>query len=237
MIDPVSISWPERVRRVECAVVIPTYNHAGTLAEVIAGVKRYCADIFVVNDGSTDMTAQLLATIPDIRIIAYPHNRGKGYALRTGLLAAAAAGFRYAITIDSDGQHYPEDIPAFIERIEAFPDRLLVGARNLTAENMPSKNTFANRFSNFWYKVETGHTLQDTQSGFRLYPLRKLGRMRTLCRRYEFEVEILVRAAMRGVHPYQPAQYGLGIASCIYLLSMAIYPVTHPRKYPQFLPT
>ena len=63
MIDPVSISWPERVRRVECAVVIPTYNHAGTLAEVIAGVKRYCADIFVVNDGSTDMTAQLLATI------------------------------------------------------------------------------------------------------------------------------------------------------------------------------
>ena len=199
MIDPVSISWPERVRRVECAVVIPTYNHAGTLAEVIAGVKRYCADIFVVNDGSTDMTAQLLATIPDIRIIAYPHNRGKGYALRTGLLAAAAAGFRYAITIDSDGQHYPEDIPAFIERIEAFPDRLLVGARNLTAENMPSKNTFANRFSNFWYKVETGHTLQDTQSGFRLYPLRKLGRMRTLCRRYEFEVEILVRAAMRGV--------------------------------------
>lgn len=180
-------------------MVIPTYNHAGTLAEVIAGVKRYCADIFVVNDGSTDTTAQLLATIPDIRIIAYPHNRGKGYALRTGLLAAAAAGFRYAITIDSDGQHYPEDIPAFIERIEAVPDRLLVGARNLMAENMPSKNTFANRFSNFWYKVETGHTLQDTQSGFRLYPLHKLGRMRTLCRRYEFEVEILVRAAMRGV--------------------------------------
>lgn len=180
-------------------MVIPTYNHAGTLAEVIAGVKRYCADIIVVNDGSTDTTAQLLATIPDIRIIAYPHNRGKGYALRTGLLAAAAAGFRYAITIDSDGQHYPEDIPAFIERIEAFPDRLLVGARNLMAENMPSKNTFANRFSNFWYKVETGHTLQDTQSGFRLYPLHKLGRMRTLCRRYEFEVEILVRAAMRGV--------------------------------------
>ena len=199
MVDPVSISWPERVRHVECAVVIPTYNHAGTLAEVIAGVKRYCADIFVVNDGSTDTTAQLLATIPDIRIIAYPHNRGKGYALRTGLLAAAAAGFRYAITIDSDGQHYPEDIPAFIERIEAVPDRLLVGARNLMAENMPSKNTFANRFSNFWYKVETGHTLQDTQSGFRLYPLHKLGRMRTLCRRYEFEVEILVRAAMRGV--------------------------------------
>ena len=94
MVDPVSISWPERVRRVECAVVIPTYNHAGTLAEVIAGVKRYCADIIVVNDGSTDTTAQLLATIPDIRIIAYPHNRGKGYALRTGLLAAAAAGFR-----------------------------------------------------------------------------------------------------------------------------------------------
>lgn len=193
------IPWAERARRLGCAVVIPTYNNDRTLGGVIAGVRRYCADIFVVNDGSTDRTAEVLASTEGIRTIAYARNRGKGYALRCGLLAAREAGFRYALTIDSDGQHYPDDIARFIERIERRPDTLLIGARNLTADNMPARNTFANRFSNFWYLVETGRRLEDTQSGFRLYPLRRLGRLRSLCSRYEFEVEVIVRAAWRGV--------------------------------------
>ena len=190
------IPWAERARRLGCAVVIPTYNNDRTLGGVIAGVRRYCADIFVVNDGSTDRTAEVLASTEGIRTIAYARNRGKGYALRRGLSAAREAGFRYALTIDSDGQHYPDDIARFIERIERRPDTLLIGARNLTADNMPARNTFANRFSNFWYLVETGRRLEDTQSGFRLYPLRRL---RSLCSRYEFEVEVIVRAAWRGV--------------------------------------
>lgn len=193
------IPWAERARRLGCAVVIPTYNNDRTLGGVIAGVRRYCADIFVVNDGSTDRTAEVLASTEGIRTIAYARNRGKGYALRRGLRAAREAGFRYALTIDSDGQHYPDDIARFIERIERRPDTLLIGARNLTADNMPARNTFANRFSNFWYLVETGRRLEDTQSGFRLYPLRRLGRLRSLCSRYEFEVEVIVRAAWRGV--------------------------------------
>lgn len=193
------IPWAERARRLGCAVVIPTYNNDRTLGGVIAGVRRYCADIFVVNDGSTDRTAEVLASKEGIRTIAYARNRGKGYALRRGLRAAREAGFRYALTIDSDGQHYPDDIARFIERIERRPDTLLIGARNLTADNMPARNTFANRFSNFWYLVETGRRLEDTQSGFRLYPLRRLGRLRSLCSRYEFEVEVIVRAAWRGV--------------------------------------
>lgn len=193
------IPWAERARRLGCAVVIPTYNNDRTLGGVIAGVRRYCADIFVVNDGSTDRTAEVLASTEGIRTIAYARNRGKGYALRRGLRAARKAGFRYALTIDSDGQHYPDDIARFIERIERRPDTLLIGARNLTADNMPARNTFANRFSNFWYLVETGRRLEDTQSGFRLYPLRQLGRLRSLCSRYEFEVEVIVRAAWRGV--------------------------------------
>ena len=193
------IPWAERARRLGCAVVIPTYNNDRTLGGVIAGVRRYCADIFVVNDGSTDRTAEVLASTEGIRTIAYARNRGKGYALRRGLSAAREAGFRYALTIDSDGQHYPDDSARFIERIERRPDTLLIGARNLTADNMPARNTFANRFSNFWYLVETGRRLEDTQSGFRLYPLRRLGRLRSLCSRYEFEVEVIVRAAWRGV--------------------------------------
>lgn len=180
-------------------VLIPTYNNAGTLAQVISDVKEYASDVIVVNDGSTDNTAEILTAIEDIRIISYAENRGKGYALKLGLSKAYEWGYRYAITIDSDGQHYADDIAVFVERIEQSPDTLLIGARNLTADNMPSKNSFANKFSNFWFKIETGQSLSDTQSGYRLYPLEKLQNIRLITRRYEFEVEIIVRAAWRGV--------------------------------------
>lgn len=193
------MTYRERMRELGCIVVMPTYNNAGTLARVIGDVLQYAEDVLVVNDGSTDATQSILEQIDGIRIHSYAENRGKGHALKCGLKLAYEWGFRYALTIDSDGQHYADDIPAFIERIEQVPDSLLIGARNLTADNMPSKNTFANRFSNFWYRVETGQRLEDTQSGFRLYPLRKLQHIRFLTTRYEFEVEIIVRAAWRGV--------------------------------------
>lgn len=193
------MTYRERMRELGCIVVMPTYNNAGTLACVIGDVLQYAEDVLVVNDGSTDATQSILEQIDGIRIHSYAENRGKGHALKCGLKLAYEWGFRYALTIDSDGQHYADDIPAFIERIEQVPDSLLIGARNLTADNMPSKNTFANRFSNFWYRVETGQRLVDTQSGFRLYPLRKLQNIRFLTTRYEFEVEIIVRAAWRGV--------------------------------------
>lgn len=190
---------PARMQALRCAVLIPTYNNAGTIARVIAGVQQYCRDVIVVNDGSTDDTAQILDRTEGIVVIGYTRNRGKGYALRTGLREAARRGFRYLLTIDADGQHYPDDIPLFVQAAEQQPDTLLIGARNLEAENMPSKNTFANKFSNFWYKVETGITLSDTQSGFRLYPLTRLKDMRFYTPRYEFEVEVIVRAAWRGI--------------------------------------
>ena len=194
------MTYKERMKALKCAVLIPTYNNSTTIAKVIEDVKEYADEIIVVNDGSTDNTSEILSTTKDIRVIEYTQNQGKGYALKLGLSKAHEWGFRYAITIDSDGQHYADDIPVFIKRIEEVPDSLLIGARNLTADNMPSKNTFANKFSNFWYKVETGQTLTDTQSGFRLYPLAKLQNVRPITRRYEFEVEIIVRAAWRGVN-------------------------------------
>lgn len=190
----------ERMTSLKCVVLIPTYNNAGTIAKVIADVKEYSTDIIVVNDGSTDDTKNILASIENIKVIDYPNNKGKGYALKLGLQKAYEWGYRYAITIDSDGQHYADDIPTFLDKIEEKPDSLLIGARNLAADNMPSRNTFANKFSNFWYKVETGKTLSDTQSGYRLYPLEKLQNIHFITRRYEFEVEIIVRAAWRGVN-------------------------------------
>ena len=193
-------TYKEKATNLKCIVVIPTYNNDGTIAQVIADVKHYASDIVVVNDGSTDATSEILKNTEGIRVIEYAENKGKGYALKLALAKAYEWGYRYAITIDADGQHDADDIPTVIDRIEQVPDSLLIGARNLTADNMPSKNTFANKFSNFWYKVETGNTLADTQSGFRLYPLTKLQNIRFITSRYEFEVEIIVRAAWRGVN-------------------------------------
>ena len=198
--DSAMLTPRERLSALKCAVIITTYNNAGTIATVIADVKEYSSDVIVVNDGCTDNTAEILAGIEDIRVIDYGKNKGKGYALKLGLKRAYEWGYDYAITIDADGQHYADDIPVFIDRIEEEPNSLLVGARNLAADNMPSKNTFANKFSNFWYRVETGNRLTDTQSGYRLYPLKPLQNIRLLTRRYEFEVEIIVRAAWRGIN-------------------------------------
>ncbi len=194
-----SISWHSKLKELGIVVIIPTYNNDKTLASVIEGVSEYCQDIIVVNDGSTDNTANVIQGFESIQIITHPKNKGKGRALKNGLLAAKEQGFRYAITIDSDGQHYPSDIPTFAEEIEQHPDSLLIGARNLTANNMPGKNTFANKFSNFWYHVETGKKLTDTQSGYRLYPLHKIGSMKGYTAKYEFELEIIVFSAWKGI--------------------------------------
>ena len=193
------MTYIERMKSLGCIVIVPTYNNAGTVADVVRDVKEYCEDILVVNDGSTDNTQEILESIQGIQIISYKKNMGKGYALKKGLKHAYDNGFKYAITIDSDGQHYADDLPVFIKNIELFPGSLLIGGRNLNADNMPSKNTFANRFSNFWFRVETGQKLSDTQSGYRLYPLESLQNMHMITSRYEFEVEIIVRAAWRGV--------------------------------------
>ena len=195
-----SLTYSERLKLLNAIVIVPTYNNNGTIAAVIEDLKKYASDIMVVNDGSTDNTAEILSNIKDIQVESYPKNQGKGYALKYGLTLAYQRGYRYAITIDADGQHFADDLPVFIEHIEQKPDSLLIGARNLNADNMPGKNTFANRFSNFWYKVETGQTLSDTQSGYRLYPLGKIQNIHFFTSRYEFEVEIIVRAAWRGVN-------------------------------------
>lgn len=182
-------------------VVVPTYNNAGTIVSVIEQVRQYSDHILVVNDGSTDTTAEIIRSL-NVEQISYSKNRGKGYAIRRSFEYAKQNGYNYVLTIDSDGQHYASDIANFTREIISNPDSLIIGARNLTADNMPSKNTFANKFSNFWYRIETGNKLIDTQSGFRLYPIRKIGDTRFFSNRYEFEVEVLVRSAWNGVNVY-----------------------------------
>ena len=189
----------QRIKSNKILVVIPTYNNSLTLAAVIEQLRGYSDDILVVNDGSTDgQTADIISRL-SVDNISYTPNRGKGYAVRQALRYAADRGYDYIITLDSDGQHYPSDIVKFVDKIEESPNTLIIGSRNLRAHNMPSKNTFANKFSNFWYHVETGCKLEDTQSGYRLYPIKSLANRRYLSSRYEFEVEVIVRASWRGI--------------------------------------
>lgn len=190
----------ETAQSLRACVIIPTYNNKGTIESVIRNAYEFCHDIFVVCDGPTDGTRELVEHIDlPIRVVAYEPNKGKGTALVTGFREALKSGFRYAITLDSDGQHYPNDIPLFLECIAQNDDALLIGSRGLKHDNMPQKNTFANKFSNFWFTVQTAHKLPDTQTGFRLYPLRKMGDMRLMTSRYEAELELLVRSAWRNI--------------------------------------
>jgi uncharacterized protein (DUF2062 family) len=158
----------------------------------------------VVNDGSTDRTAAILENYSDsITILANEPNAGKGMALRKGLRNAIEKGFDHAITIDSDGQHYPEDLPKMIAACVASPNTVLMGSRNMEQEGVPQKSSFGNKFSNFWFKVETWISLPDTQTGFRVYPLKPLTNMRLFSRKFELEIEVIVRLAWKNV-PFQP---------------------------------
>lgn len=179
-------------------VVIPTYNNAGTVHGVVVETLRYCDDVIVVNDGSTDGTREILGTIPGIDIVDCPTNKGKGTALKRGFLHARSKGFRYAVTLDSDGQHYPGDIGDFVKAIVEMPGTLVVGERDLSNVDINAQSSFANKFSNFWFRVQTGIRLKDTQTGFRAYPLERLHGLGLLTSRYEAELELLVFSAWHG---------------------------------------
>uniref|UniRef100_UPI004029B5B1 glycosyltransferase n=1 Tax=Alloprevotella sp. TaxID=1872471 RepID=UPI004029B5B1 len=187
----------------EVCAVIPTYQNAKTLLKVVADVHRVVDTVFVVDDGSNDGTAALLDKAtgnerPE-KVLTHPKNCGKGAALKTGLTYARQQGFRYAVTVDADGQHRADDIPALLKAVEEEPDALAIGSRGLQHENMPAKSTFANRFSNFWFALQTLLHLPDTQSGLRVYPLRCLHGLRWMSARYEAELTLLAFSAWAGV--------------------------------------
>jgi glycosyltransferase involved in cell wall biosynthesis len=189
----------DRFTKLNVCVIVPTYNNSGTLRSVLEGVLKLTTNIIVVNDGSTDQTKTILNDFQGIDIIHFPKNQGKGKALRTGFNRAVETGYDYAISIDSDGQHDPADIPHFLDKLETEGPSLIVGARNMDQESVPGKSSFGNKFSNFWFWVETGLRLPDTQSGFRLYPVRLLKDVKFFTSKFEFEIEVLVRAAWKDI--------------------------------------
>ena len=182
-------------------VVIPTYDNGGTIGRVVAGAMEQCDDVIVVNDGSTDATASILEGLAKdgLTVVTLDKNSGKGAALKAGFRKAKAMGFAYAITLDGDGQHYPEDIVTMLKANQEHPGALILGSRILDGAERSKGSSFANKFSNFWLWVQTGCKLEDTQTGYRLYPLKKLYGLSLLTSRYEAELELLVFASWHGV--------------------------------------
>ena len=195
--------FQSRFDALRCCVLVPTYNNEKALEGVLQELLLYTTNIVVVNDGSTDRTREILSNFSHLNIFHFDNNSGKGAALNHGFQKAEDLGYEYAITIDSDGQHYPDDLQVFLEELEAKgpkdPELLLVGDRNMGRDGIPGKSTTGNKFSNFWYLVVTGINLGDTQSGYRLYPLKVVNPITLYTNKFEYEIEIIVKAAWRGV--------------------------------------
>jgi len=199
------------------AIVAPTYNNARTLPHVLNTLATLNLPIFVVNDGSTDRTAEILSgwhglvlkavsSSPEdtalstrpchpegVTVLTHPRNRGKAAAMRTGFEAARAAGFTHAVTIDTDGQHNASDIPALLAAAELNPQALVIGSRPAVMDACPLASNAGRRISNFFVHLEGGVRVDDSQCGLRIYPLAETLALPAAASRFGFETEIIIR--------------------------------------------
>jgi glycosyltransferase involved in cell wall biosynthesis len=190
------------------AVIIPSYNTGAKVYETVREARAQWAPVWVVVDGSTDGTADglqaMAADDADLRVIVLPRNRGKGAAVLVGLLAVQAAGITHALTMDADGQHPADLIPAFMQRSMARPDTMVLGKPVFDA-SAPLLRVRGRRISNGWTDLETlGAGIGDSLYGFRVYPVADLiavMRRQPWMRRFDFDTEAVVRLAWHGVAP------------------------------------
>lgn len=178
------------------AVVIPTYNHGGRVAMVARKALALGWPVVVVDDGSTDDTAKQLRSVGGLHVVRHAVNRGKGAALINGMRYAAAMA-DYAITLDADGQHDPADARRLTAAVAGSQRVIVVGRREMADAPWTSRKGRA--FSNFWVRISGGPKMADSQSGFRIYPLPETLGLGVISRRYQFEVEVLARAAWQGI--------------------------------------
>jgi glycosyltransferase involved in cell wall biosynthesis len=181
-------------------LVIPAYNESTTIREVVQGALRHLDTVIVVDDGSSDGTAERLSNLPVI-LLHHPENSGKAASLWHGMQVALNLGAKGIVTMDGDRQHDPNDIPRLIKAAEIHPDRLVIGSRLWNHEIIPKIRYRANRFANFWIAWASGQAMEDSQSGFRVYPAQLI----RLCRfelsrdqSFVFESEIIIEAARHG---------------------------------------
>lgn len=188
-------------RHADYIVVIPAFNEIRSIRDVVMRTLAQGIAVIVVDDGSTDGTADALEGLP-VQVLRNSQNEGKAASLWRGFEAAKAVGARAVVTLDADGQHYPEDIPRLIQRHQTLPDHIVIGSRLHAAEKIPTARYGANRFANFWVAWAAGYPIRDSQSGFRVYPLALFDQVRIRHDRassFVFESEILIEAGRRGI--------------------------------------
>ena len=179
-------------------IVIPVYNHASTLRDVVIRSLRVHDRVMVVDDGSSDGGVDTLEGL-DVDIVRHSKNLGKGVAILSAAKKALRSGMTHMVTVDADGQHDPDDLRYFIPEVEAYPDSIIVGKRDFHGAYVPASSRVGRAISNFWLRVETGRSLGDAQSGFRAYPIDLFEQLKLRERRYSFEIEVLVKAAWAGI--------------------------------------
>jgi len=185
---------------VDAAVIIPVYNHEARVADVAQSALGLGLPVIVVDDGSTDGSAERVRRVGGIRLLAHRRNQGKGAALLTGFAAAAAAGANWAVTLDADGQHDPADARRLLAALPAVGRPIVLGRREgMLGPDVPWTSRFGREFSNFWVRVSGGPAVADSQSGLRAFPLPECLHLGVLARRFQFEIEVLVQARRRGV--------------------------------------
>ncbi|HSB73263.1 MAG TPA: glycosyltransferase family 2 protein, partial [Candidatus Methylomirabilis sp.] len=177
--------------------IIPAYNARETIAGVVGGVLRHLGTVIVADDGSTDGTADA-ARAAGADVIVLGKNRGKGTALRMLLAEARRRGFSAVIAVDADGQHDAADIPSFLRAHREHPEAIITGSRMGDPDGIPQHRRNAMLVARFFISLAANQFIEDTQCGFRLYPLSAIGSMALLTGRYVTETEILMKAGDSG---------------------------------------
>lgn len=191
--------------RFQPVVLLPTYNNAHTLLQVLDKASALGLPLMVVNDGATDDTQDILAAWQQAnpekpsRVIRHGKNMGKGAALQTGFKAAACEGYTHVVTMDTDGQLDPEEIPKLAAVARRHPDALILGVRDSHRPDYPASSRTGRGLSNFAIWLESGQQVKDSQCGFRIYPLTRIRSLCVKADRFGYETEIITRAAWAGV--------------------------------------
>jgi glycosyltransferase involved in cell wall biosynthesis len=189
---------PDRIH-----IVIPAFNEAATIGEIVrqchAVIGSPC--VIVVDDGSRDGTA-LIAERNGARVLRHPDNQGKGRSLMDGMRVALADGAAAAATLDGDGQHRPQDLPRLLKCSQGWPEHIVMGSRRMSSKAAPRTRRIANRVADFWVSWAARHPIDDSQSGFRVYPrrvMRLIAERPSLAHGFAFESEILIEAGRVGI--------------------------------------
>jgi glycosyltransferase involved in cell wall biosynthesis len=199
------------------AAIIAAYNSRGTIAGVVEGVLRHLETVIVADDGSSDGTAAAAAQA-GADVIVLDKNRGKGNALRVLFVEARKRGFSAVVAIDADGQHDADDIPAFLQQHREHPEAIITGSRMGAAEKIPRHRLNSMIVARFFISLASNLFIEDTQCGFRLYPLSVVESISLRKERYVTETELLMKAGDSG-------------REIRFLPVRAQYPVGHPSHF------